>query len=587
MSYITINIAAKCDRAGRTQNQDNFWVCPNLDNIKDTSGIGNDTDIELSTKGALLVVADGMGGMKSGEKASEFVVEGIKEKFSNIPETILNDDNAIIAFMREAIVHSDRLIKNFAKEHHESEGMGSTIVMMWLLGEKSYCGWCGDSRIYCYNPQNNLVRLSHDHSYVQSLVDEGKIPEEDAFDHPDGNIITRSLGDSGENVNPEFKVYTIHRRDVFLLCSDGLCGLIRDDKIESILAENCTSSGDALKYLWAAGEHAQWSDNATIEVACITEGGVLPTRKAIGYNVGSPKVDTSKSKQVKKDTNVLPNFWHNNKQYIVLICIAAVIALGIIWFFSRGGKGGDSTNTFSVENTDNGLTTPSTSVGTDSNNSSTSPNNGNANNSNHSGSSNNSQNGNSHNDGNNNNVNNGSANHNSNNSGGSRPNSNGNSNMGGNNAATNGNNGVDPNKIQEQIQQQTQTGVSGEYMELLYKTYGSINMIHRFIRNAQSRRYFKSAEANSLGDFIENTRNLNTLPDTAKLNSEQKSMLDEINRTALKANAARKAYKVYDEVPQEQFDQWRDNNHQPNNQEQREKIDSNFNQGQYRTIKQY
>lgn len=586
MSHITINIAAKCDKAGRTQNQDNFWVCPNLDNIKDTSGIGNDTDIELSTKGALLVVADGMGGMKSGEKASEFVVEGIKEKFSNIPETILNDDNAIMAFMREAIVHSDRLIKNFAKKHHESEGMGSTIVMMWLLGEKAYCGWCGDSRIYCYNPQNNLVRLSHDHSYVQSLVDEGKIPEEDAFDHPDGNIITRSLGDSGENVNPEFKVYTIHRRDVFLLCSDGLSGLLRDDKIEFILAENCTSSSDALKYLWAAGEHAQWSDNATIEVACITEGGALPTRKAIGYNVGSPKVDTSKSKQVKKDTNVLPNFWHNNKQYIVLICIVAVIALGIIWFFSRGGKSGNSINTFSVENTDNGSTTPSTNVGTDSNSSSTSPNNGNANNSNHSGSNNNSHN-NNQNGNTQNGVNNGSANSSmnngvNNNGGGIYNNNTG---AGGNNSASGGSNSVNPNRIQEQLQQQQQqTSVSGEYMELLYKTHGSINMIHQFIRNAQSRRYFKSAEANSLGDFIENARNLNTLPDTAKLNREQKSMLDEINRTASNADAARKTYKVYDEVPQEQFDQWRDNKRQQKNQEQREKIDSNFNQGQYRTI---
>lgn len=585
MSHITINIAAKCDKAGRTQNQDNFWVCPNLDNIKDTSGIGNDTDIELSTKGALLVVADGMGGMKSGEKASEFVVEGIKETFSNIPETILNDDNAIIAFMREAIVYSDRLIKNFAKEHHESEGMGSTIVMMWLLGEKAYCGWCGDSRIYCYNPQNNLVRLSHDHSYVQSLVDEGKIPEEDAFDHPDGNIITRSLGDSGEDVNPEFKVYTIHRRDVFLLCSDGLCGLLRDDKIESILAENCTSSGDALKYLWAAGEHAQWSDNATIEVACITEGGVLPTRKAIGYNVGYPKVDASKSKQVKKDTNVLPNFWHNNKQYIVLICIVAVIALGIIWFFSRGGKGGDSTNTFSVENTDNGLTTPSTSVGADSNSSSTSPNNGNTNNSNHSGSSNNSHN-NNQNGNTQNGVNSGSANSsmnngvNHNNGGGSHNNNTG---TGSNNSASGGSNSVNPNRIQEQLQQQQQqTSVSGEYMEFLYKTYGSINTIYTFIRNAGKRRHFISAEANALGDFIINAQNLNKLPDKDKLNREQKAMLNQINQTAIDADAARRTYKVYDELPPEQVDGWR-NNQQQTDQEHREVVED-INQGQYRTI---
>lgn len=79
MSHIIYNVAAKCDKAGRSQNQDNYWVCPNLEKIGDISNVGNDHDIELSAKGALLVVADGMGGMKSGEKASEFVIEGIKE----------------------------------------------------------------------------------------------------------------------------------------------------------------------------------------------------------------------------------------------------------------------------------------------------------------------------------------------------------------------------------------------------------------------------------------------------------------------------------------------------------------------------
>ena len=350
MSRVTFNIAAKCDKAGRSQNQDNFWVCPNLDKIGDTSAIGNDSDVELSSKGALLVVADGMGGMKSGEKASEFVIEGIKSHFSNIPESILNDDKAIISFIKNAIIQSDQLIKAYAKDHKESEGMGSTIVLVWLLGEKAYCGWCGDSRIYCYNPQNSLVRLSHDHSYVQSLVDEGKITEDEAFDHPDGNIITRSLGDSGEAANPETKIYPIHRRDVFLLCSDGLCGLLNDEQIETILADNCTSSEDALKALWSKGQQEGWSDNATIEVACITEGGVTPTRKAAGYDEGKPKPVVSKNNSIKKDTNVMPNFWQTNKQYILIVAVVAIVAIGIIWFFTRDKKtGGASNQEFSVE----------------------------------------------------------------------------------------------------------------------------------------------------------------------------------------------------------------------------------------------
>ena len=65
--------------------------------------------------------------------------------------------------------------------------------------------------------------MSHDHSYVQSLVDEGRIPEEEAFDHPDGNIITKALGDNGNKADPELRIYDVYQRDVFLLCSDGLC----------------------------------------------------------------------------------------------------------------------------------------------------------------------------------------------------------------------------------------------------------------------------------------------------------------------------------------------------------------------------
>ncbi|MGN0224251.1 MAG: PP2C family protein-serine/threonine phosphatase, partial [Muribaculaceae bacterium] len=240
MSRTILNIAAVCDKAGRAQNQDNFWVCHDVANSRrnlPTDG----TMIELPYAGTLLVVADGMGGMKSGEIASQIVIDSIKACFAQVPDTILNNDDAILNFISQSIVYADNNIKQYAKAHRESQGMGSTIVLLWLLNDKAYCGWCGDSRIYCFNPQNSLVRLSHDHSYVQSLVDEGKISEEDAFDHPDGNIISRSLGDNGEQARPETKVYHIHRRDVFLLCSDGLCGLVPDAKIEAILADNCTA----------------------------------------------------------------------------------------------------------------------------------------------------------------------------------------------------------------------------------------------------------------------------------------------------------------------------------------------------------
>lgn len=510
MSRVTFNIAAKCDKAGRSQNQDNFWVCPNLDKIGDTSAIGNDSDVELSSKGALLVVADGMGGMKSGEKASEFVIEGIKSHFSNIPESILNDDKAIISFIKNAIIQSDQLIKAYAKDHRESEGMGSTIVLIWLLGEKAYCGWCGDSRIYCYNPQNSLVRLSHDHSYVQSLVDEGKITEDEAFDHPDGNIITRSLGDSGEAANPETKIYPIHRRDVFLLCSDGLCGLLNDEQIETILADNCTSSEDALKALWSKGQQEGWSDNATIEVACITDGGVTPTRKAAGYDEGKPKPVISKNNPIKKDTNVMPNFWQTNKQYILIVAVVAIVAIGIIWFFTRDKKtGGSSNQEFNVEQVENPTNTndevqqPDQQDNSNSGNTPQKP---------------------------------------TQPARPQRPNQ-------PQNPSNGGNNGQQPNNpVQHQQPEIPQpVRVTEGYLGLMRDTYNSIGNINRYISNAQQRRHFTSAEANALQDFQANAQDLNTKPDTKGLNAEQRGILNTINAVSKKAGQALRTYKVYDE----------------------------------------
>ena len=275
MSRIIFNLAAKCDAAGRSQNQDNYWVCPDLTkwNAPTDKVLGTDEDVELSDKGALLVVADGMGGMNAGEVASQLVIEGIKKKFSKIPDSLLSNEAEIMSFIHSAIVESDESIKKYAKEHREAEGLGSTIVLLWLLNGRAFCGWCGDSRIYRFNPNNELVRLSHDHSYVQSLVDEGKITEEEAFDHPDGNIISKALGDNGNKAEPEIRVYDVYSRDVFLLCSDGLCGLLQDTEINDIIQETCTSSKDSLDALWKKGEKAGWSDNATIDLLCIVEGG--------------------------------------------------------------------------------------------------------------------------------------------------------------------------------------------------------------------------------------------------------------------------------------------------------------------------
>jgi len=352
MSRIIFNVAAKCDKAGRSQNQDNFWVCPDLNNLKGKQEkcFGNDEDLELSDKGALLVVADGMGGMNAGEKASELIIEVVQKHFSAIPDNILSDDAAIFDFIRTSIVDADLSIKDFAKHHRDAEGLGSTIVLLWLLGSKAYCAWCGDSRIYRYNPNNSIVRLSHDHSYVQGLVDEGKIRPEDAFDHPDGNIITRSLGDNGEKVNPEMKVYDICERDVFLLCSDGLCGLLQDNEIENIVANNCSSTKDALDALWKAGTEARWADNSTIELLAVLSGGKHPKGIAVGYpekkNLPAMVVPTTPVGGKTFDELPKPSTG-SAKKLVAWITVALLLLLlsgaGVYYFMTRESNDGNNT----------------------------------------------------------------------------------------------------------------------------------------------------------------------------------------------------------------------------------------------------
>ena len=287
MSRIRFSLAARCDKAGRSENQDNYWVCPDLSRVNVSIDNMPDADevVDLSDLGSLLVVADGMGGMNAGDKASELVIAGIRKAFSNIPPSALESDDEAHAFIYQAIDDADRSVKDYAREHPETEGMGSTIALLWLRGEKAYCAWCGDSRIYRYNLKSGMVRLSHDHSFVQLLVDRGNVSETEAFGHPNSNIVTRALGDNDEAANPEQRTYDVFRNDVFLLCSDGLSGLLRDEEIATEIFYNSRSMSAVLRSLWTVCENRGFTDNCTIDLAGIVEGGKEPPRQPQGYPV--------------------------------------------------------------------------------------------------------------------------------------------------------------------------------------------------------------------------------------------------------------------------------------------------------------
>ena len=275
MKDIKLRLAARCEAAGRPNNEDNYQVDENL--ADNEWGFTADKEFSLGEKGSLLLVCDGMGGMNAGEVASEIAVQAIKECFSadKLTGDVIDSSASIKDYIKKSIIYADEQIKQEGKNDESKRGMGSTIVLAWLINGKVYVGWCGDSRAYCYNSKTGLIQLSHDHSYVQELVDAGKLSAELAFDHPHNNIITRSLGDNNMVAKPDVAEFDLHNEDIILLCSDGLCGVLRDNEIEYFIKNNQTSMNECRDALWEGSRQVGWTDNTTVVLAQIISGAAI------------------------------------------------------------------------------------------------------------------------------------------------------------------------------------------------------------------------------------------------------------------------------------------------------------------------
>ncbi len=304
-----LTIAAQCDRAARDgANEDNCLVVspvgcetPTVNHFGDVAGFSE--VVPLRDKGCLLVVADGMGGMNAGEVASQIAVTTLAKCFSEVGlKNVELTDNAIRKFLRKSIVTADDAIKKTAAKDKEKEGMGTTVVLLWILPDNTaYYAWCGDSRLYRYTSDMGLQTLSHDHSYVMEIL---HLSEEEAFVHPNNNIITRSLGNPSEKANPEIEgPFQIYKDDLFLLCSDGLCGVLPSQKIdenipciEDILEEHIPDADhliDGINELWTAAAAAGWHDNVTTLLCQVKEGPKRPAAKKKPKAMQTNKSNTS------------------------------------------------------------------------------------------------------------------------------------------------------------------------------------------------------------------------------------------------------------------------------------------------------
>ena len=252
----------------RENNEDNFTVCPDLNKNEWIVPADNQQVIQLGSRGCVMVVADGMGGQNAGEVASAIAIDTVQELFSpnKMSADVFDKSDAIKSFLKKVIFECDVRIKKKTEEDPSTEGMGSTIVIAWLIGCKLYIAWLGDSRAYSFVKKKGIARLSKDHSYVQQLVDAGAITDEEAMNHPNSNVITRSLGDTSQKAKADVVEYDIEDEQIVLLCSDGLCGVCKDEEIGGIIEEECSDLQKCKERLTTAALAAGGRDKITISL---------------------------------------------------------------------------------------------------------------------------------------------------------------------------------------------------------------------------------------------------------------------------------------------------------------------------------
>lgn len=252
----------------RENNEDNFTVCPDLTKNEWIVPADNQQVIQLGSRGCVMVVADGMGGQNAGEVASAIAIDTVQEMFSpnKMSADVFDKPDAIKSFLKKVIFDCDVRIKKRTEADPSTDGMGSTIVIAWLISHKLYIAWLGDSRAYSFVKNKGIARLSKDHSYVQQLVDEGAITDEEAMNHPNSNVITRSLGDTSQKAKADVVEYEIEDDQIVLLCSDGLCGVCKDEEIGGIIEEEYTDLQKCKECLTTAALGAGGSDNITISL---------------------------------------------------------------------------------------------------------------------------------------------------------------------------------------------------------------------------------------------------------------------------------------------------------------------------------
>ena len=182
---------------------------------------------------AWLLVCDGMGGARGGRKASQSACNIIERCFQEqyASKCLPGEEET---FLKKTLLSANRFVFQKAMQDEALAGMGTTAVCALVRSGQIFLCHAGDSRAYLFR-DGKLVQLTHDHSYVQELVDCGTITVEEAEHHPQKNIITRALG-VDYRLEPEYTHTALRSGDLLLLCSDGLTNAVPREQMEELLS---------------------------------------------------------------------------------------------------------------------------------------------------------------------------------------------------------------------------------------------------------------------------------------------------------------------------------------------------------------
>lgn len=179
----------------------------------------------------LAIVCDGMGGHQAGDIASKLAVEKMEAYWNE--EEVFSSPNDTETWLKNKIVQVNSDLYQYASEHTECNGMGTTIVAAVCTSSYVTIGHVGDSRCYL-SSEEQIKQLTDDHSFVNELVKSGQISKEDAEHHPRKNVILQALG-TEQSVKVDIRTLPLEEDGYLLLCSDGLTNKVSDEELISIL----------------------------------------------------------------------------------------------------------------------------------------------------------------------------------------------------------------------------------------------------------------------------------------------------------------------------------------------------------------